>query len=198
MRPKERIPIFLKKVDFDKLQDRWDIDISQDLRGTILSNKIRRKWLKDPDQRFGQLLINLELIPDKFNIWEDEEYLILDSQGIPKREFIFWGRQFDKHMNKLPKIEHVLLKDMETSHIKAILKGNYCKSDFYLSAFKEELAFRKPSIHKFFTIIIQKMRKINCIICDRCRKVCHNPIIVKGKKRELHFCSEECKCKAKH
>lgn len=42
------------------------------------------------------------------------------------------------------------------------------------------------------------MKKINCIICDQCRTVCSNPITIKGKKRELHYCSEECKKKSGH
>jgi len=42
------------------------------------------------------------------------------------------------------------------------------------------------------------MKKLNCIICDYCRKICNNPIIVKGKRKELHYCSEECKTKSKH
>jgi Fe-S-cluster-containing dehydrogenase component len=35
------------------------------------------------------------------------------------------------------------------------------------------------------------MQKLNCIICDKCRIVCtDNHIIIKGKKRELHYCKQ--------
>jgi hypothetical protein len=40
------------------------------------------------------------------------------------------------------------------------------------------------------------MKKLHCIICDSCRKVCTDSYIaVSGKKKYLHFCSEECRIK---
>ena len=37
------------------------------------------------------------------------------------------------------------------------------------------------------------MQKINCIICDHCRKVCTESHIKRqGKKKTLHYCSVEC------
>jgi hypothetical protein len=38
------------------------------------------------------------------------------------------------------------------------------------------------------------MKKLYCTVCDNpaCRKVCINIITIKGKKRQLHYCSEEC------
>ena len=33
------------------------------------------------------------------------------------------------------------------------------------------------------------MKKLNCYICDGCRKVLHEPFkTTKGKKKELHYC----------
>jgi hypothetical protein len=35
------------------------------------------------------------------------------------------------------------------------------------------------------------MEKLNCIICDKCRRVCtDNHISVQGKKRTLHYCKQ--------
>ena len=44
------------------------------------------------------------------------------------------------------------------------------------------------------------MEKLSCWVCDRCRKIavykgCGLPIEVRAKKRNLHFCSTECKNK---
>ena len=122
MRPKERIPIFLNNIDLNKLEERWDIDIPQTVRGLIFSKPIRRYWLKNPDQRFGQILINLEYIPDRLTIWMDDDLDILINQGCEPREVMFWGKSYDKDMNPLPEIEWILIKDMTTDHIKAILK----------------------------------------------------------------------------
>jgi hypothetical protein len=86
MRPIERIPIFLEKVNWDKLQDRWEVEISQSLRGIILTDRVKNHWLKYPDQRFGQMLINLNLLPDYMRVWIDEEIDILLDQGINARK----------------------------------------------------------------------------------------------------------------
>ena len=42
------------------------------------------------------------------------------------------------------------------------------------------------------------MKKIHGIVCDGCRKFigyAENHVTVKGKKRELEYCSEECRDK---
>jgi len=36
-------------------------------------NLIEEIWEKTPDQRFGQLLINLGLAKDDFNTWQNED-----------------------------------------------------------------------------------------------------------------------------
>ena len=147
MRPKERIPIFLEKVNFDTLQERWNEDISQKLRDIIFTPKVLRYWKKNYDMRFGQMLINLNLIPDSLRIWNDEEDLILLDQNVPFREFMFWGRVYDKNMNRLPKVQRILIKDMTTNHIKAILR-DVADSKMgirmdYLQAFKDEIKLRQ-------------------------------------------------------
>jgi hypothetical protein len=149
MRPKERIPIFLKLVDFDKLEERWDTDIAGIIRGYICSPKgeVQEYWKENYDQRFGQVLINLQLLPDRMNIWMDEEDDILADQGVPFREYMLWGRSYDENRNSLPEIERILIKDMSTDHIKAILKDvethrMNIRSD-YLEAFRNEIELRK-------------------------------------------------------
>jgi hypothetical protein len=144
MRRPERIPIFLKLVNFDKLQERWGIDISQELRGLILTKAVREYWTENYDQRFGQMLVNLEYIPDTLTTWMDEDDNILLSQGINPAEFMFWGRNYDKDMNELPKTEWILIKDMSTDHIQAILDGNWVKDgNPYKTYFEDELKFRQ-------------------------------------------------------
>ena len=41
------------------------------------------------------------------------------------------------------------------------------------------------------------MKKLWCYICDYCNRVTYCPTKIKGKKRELHYCSEYCIDKAK-
>ena len=39
-------------------------------------NILEEIWEKSPDQRFGQLLINLEIIKDDFITWKNEDDLL--------------------------------------------------------------------------------------------------------------------------
>ena len=146
MRPKERINTFLSLVDFDKLEQRWETDISDSLRNLILSKAIKDFWLEHPDQRFGQMLINIGYIEDRLPIWMDEEDLILKDQGLPPREYLLWGSIYDKDHKPLEEIRWSLIKDMDTDHIKNILKDVKdnkmgIRKD-YLDIFKQELILR--------------------------------------------------------
>lgn len=120
MRPIERIDNFLAKVDWFKLVHRWDID---DFDYVLLNhfNEIVEYWKENPDQRFGQVLINLGLIEDKLNIWIDEEYDILIAQGLEPRDVIFWTSYYDKDNNLLDKPISRLIKDLDTEHIQTLL-----------------------------------------------------------------------------
>jgi hypothetical protein len=138
MRPKERIPIFLKLVDREKLAIRWNMD---SYIGELPGEK--DAWEKVPDQRYGQFLINSGLLPDNFDIWMDEETDILLDQGIEAREFLLWGSRYDKNMNPLKEIKYSLIKNMDTEHIENILKGNWTKHPLFLETFRKELAIRK-------------------------------------------------------
>jgi hypothetical protein len=144
MRPIARIDNFLEKVDWKKLKDRWGL-------GGIYagSNDIREEWLKVPDQRVGQLMINLGLIPDNFKIWNDEEYEILKDQGLPPEEYLFWGSIYDKDMNPIP-LKYRLVKDMDTDHIEKVLSlyAEEKLSTEYITAFTNVL----KSINRNYSI----------------------------------------------
>lgn len=36
-------------------------------------NLLEKYWNKHPDQRFGQMLINLRIIPDNYGVWKNED-----------------------------------------------------------------------------------------------------------------------------
>lgn len=60
-----------------------------------------------------------------------------------RRQYLTWGNNYDKDMNKLPKTIFIPIKDMTSDHIQAILDGGYVKyNSFYEEVFKEELKFR--------------------------------------------------------
>jgi len=106
--------------------------------------------MENYDQRFGQMLINLGLIEDALPIWVDEDLKILLDQGCPPRDVVLWGSIYDKNGNQLPSIKYRLVRDMETSHINAILKDikdkKYALPKAYIEIFENEIEYRKSLI----------------------------------------------------
>jgi hypothetical protein len=131
MRPVERINNFLQKVNWSTLIRRWRLSVEEEVRIIKNLDFIKTKWEKFPDQRIGQLLINLNLIKDHYLIWVDEEYEILRDQGIPPEEYLFWTSYLDKDENKLDKPITRLVSDLDVSHIRAI-KSYFNKHQVYL------------------------------------------------------------------
>lgn len=82
------------------------------------------------ERRMGESfnMINLSIYSDKF-----EDF----------REYLRWGRNYNKNMVKLPQTEWILIKDLETEHIKSILSGGYSFGNpFYTKLFHQELEYR--------------------------------------------------------
>lgn len=146
MRPLERIPIFLNKVNWYKLiHEIWgnlDEDATLDVYSSIKNNikDIEEFWLDNPDLRISQVLVNLGIIPNSYGRWYYlEENEILEKLKIPHRDFILWGT---RGINGDGPVEYLLLKDLTTSHIEAIIKTQKRLSDKMIDIFKEELKFR--------------------------------------------------------
>lgn len=60
-----------------------------------------------------------------------------------RRQYLTWGNNYDKDMNRLPKTIYNSIMDMTSEHIQAILDGGWVKNNpFYEELFKEELKFR--------------------------------------------------------
>jgi len=172
MRPIERIDNFLKLVNWEKVLKRWNIngfahydlftcdkcsgegeispdyDICEKCNGSGQLYAIFLKyWKENFDQRIGQVLINLDLIPDNFKIRVDEESDILIDQGISPEECLYWTSLYDENENLLDKPITRLIKDLEPNHIKRILKGHYKRlSENYRKAFDNILQAYCPGI----------------------------------------------------
>jgi len=150
MRLKKRIDPFLEKIDLEKLLKRWFPNWEPSTLNVVVNEFGIRKeelttfWKNEYDLRFSQLLINYNLIPNVPGFWYmDEEDEILIAQGHTPADVMYWGRNFDKNMVRLERTEWILIKDMTTDHIQAVLDGKYTKHTVYLKAFNDELAKRK-------------------------------------------------------
>lgn len=60
-----------------------------------------------------------------------------------RRQYLTWGKSYDKDMNRLPETIYIPIKDMTSDHIQAILDGGWARNNqLYEKLFKEELKFR--------------------------------------------------------
>lgn len=170
MRPKERIPVFLKYIDWSKLSKRWGVPNLEYIKD---SKEFLDYWNEYPDQRVGQVLINLGIIPDSFKTWLDEEVDILKDQGINPNKFLYWTSLYNKRGKLLREPKTVLLGDLKTSHIKNILKffkGREQRlAPYYLDTFNEILCERKNKKNfikntlRFLGTKINLLKKLVCV-----------------------------------
>lgn len=131
MRNIQRIPIVLNKIDW-RLFIKDNVDNLNESQLNLLTNKIinniediKNKWLKSPNYNLGQLLIIENYLPENNNLLKLNETEWLITNNLCKFEEInFWNRMRDKKGNRLPEVQMILLKDLESSHISAIL--DYC------------------------------------------------------------------------
>lgn len=126
MRNKNRIKIVLDlMLDKETLLHFLNTP-SQKLIDNIYNNweEIKEEWLKSPDQRFGQLLSNLGLVPKDIEdyIWNIEEDDWLIKNGYCNIEDVkFWGVNYYKNGKQRKTTKFKLLKDLDIDHIKNII-----------------------------------------------------------------------------
>lgn len=151
MRNIKRIDRFLELVDNENLLTNiWKLPLDNgDLRAvlSLIAVKdfdIREYWNSLPDLRYSQVLVNMGIIPNYPGFWYfTEEDEILEQQGLPLSEYMLWGVNFDKDMNRLPETDYRFICDLDTDHIEAILDGQWTKNLRYIAAFNDELNRRK-------------------------------------------------------
>lgn len=143
MRRKERIPIILKKLknreNLEKILEVWFkppkgtqleigmpfFDIPQIIEN-VKNNftELEQTWQEFPEARLPQIFIITDVMdnyPGGYYYMEDSE--TLSKAGVLEaREIIFWGSIFDSKGDRLIAPLWRAIKDLETSHIEAIVK----------------------------------------------------------------------------
>ena len=127
MRNKLRVSIVLDLMLNKEILLHFLNTSSQKLIDDLYNNweEIEEEWLKYPDCRLGQLLVNLNLIPSKnieHIIWNIEEDDWLIQNGYCNIEDIkFWGVNYYKNGKQRKTTKFKLLKDLDINHIKNII-----------------------------------------------------------------------------
>ena len=126
MRNSKRIPVVLDLMLNKEILLHFLNTSSQKLIDDLYNNweEIKEAWLKSPDQRFGQLLSNLGLVPKdiKDYIWniEEDDWLIKNDY-CNIEDIKFWGINYYKNGKKRKSTKYKLLKYLDINHIENII-----------------------------------------------------------------------------
>lgn len=124
----------------DTQQPRLIANIWRTPNGTILQSKHRHDFVMDEDGNFLDGGIEYSRLGgSKSKDWENLCVYSNDPHE-KKREAFFWG---SKGPNGDKPIEWLLLKDLETSHIEAILDTQRFIPEHIRDMFVDEIEFRK-------------------------------------------------------
>lgn len=124
MRPIERIDNFLQKVDWNLLFMDWELlfDNKQYYNIEDFEKLFVPYWKANPDQRIGQVLINLAIVPDKMDVWDAEESDILMKQGIAPEDCLFWTSIYGQDGKELEVPVSRLVSTLSKEHITRIFE----------------------------------------------------------------------------
>ena len=114
--------------------------------GTILESKHRHDYVSHTDANGEYYMVDggKDYLKRSINIIPAIDLTIEDDGSHElRRQYLTWGNNYDKDMNRLPETIYNPIKDMTSDHIQAILDGGWSKNNtFYEEIFKEELKFR--------------------------------------------------------
>ena len=110
---------------------------------TFFSNFQRYKKFhkENPYLRFSQVLQFFNLYKQGFWFFIEDDIMLM--KFVPAREVLYWGNNYSEKGNRLKKTNWVLIKNMDTEHIKRVLESNFTNNLVYLKAFNDELKLRE-------------------------------------------------------
>lgn len=110
---------------------------------TFFSNFQRYKKFhkENPYLRFSQVLQFFNLYKQGFWFFIEDDIMLM--KFVPAREVLYWGNNYSAKGNRLKNTNWILIKDMSTEHIKAVLNGNFTNNLVYVKAFNDELKLRE-------------------------------------------------------
>lgn len=158
MRKPERIPIIIEALKDNENKEKVLKQLFKEnevnihyavLRWDNYYTHFSELLTSSPDLRITQALVNTGVISNIPGSWyyTDDEPLMVNSEVLRCRDIYFWGKNFDKDGKALTKTEFILIKNMEDSHIKSIIRDNeeglLRTSKLYLEMFYQELKERE-------------------------------------------------------
>ena len=99
MRNKKRIPVVMRIFKYNSIAFYNFLAIGDDLIAIKYRSRfidafedIFYEWMEEPDQRFGQLLINMGVIPDLLGVWDIEESdWLVKNKYVQPEDIYTWG-----------------------------------------------------------------------------------------------------------
>lgn len=153
MRNPKRIDIVLTHIPWkifleDNINLKKDSKVLDKLVENVTNNldKIKKQWLEWPSLRLGQLLINEGYVPDGMKLYHvEEDNWLIENKIVSIEDIKFWTSTYDMNNTRLSEPKSKLLRELDDSHIAAIIdwfedKDTISKiNEDYLKYFKERL-----------------------------------------------------------
>ena len=139
---------FSKKKNFKMyLRDIVNIESANEIKAWsenfyLCFYELKKLHKEHPYLRFSQILQHMGLYKEGFWYYIEDDIMLM-KLGVEPREVLYWGNNYSAKGNRLKKTNWILIKDMSTQHIKAVLDGNFTNNLVYLKAFNNELKLRE-------------------------------------------------------
>lgn len=119
MRPVKRIRTFLRILDLNKLNKVLNEGNPIFDKKTYIA--FVKYWRSNPDLRFGQALINSNLVQDSPGLFFQEEISLIEKLNLDITRYLKWTSVYDKDNNLLKEPVTKVLADLDTDHIHTII-----------------------------------------------------------------------------
>ena len=111
--------------------------------------ELKEFWYANSHLRLVQMLISLGYLQNYIGLYYyiEDDIAMIEANILKPEEILFWGQNYNEDGVLLAETNWILIKDMSTNHIKAILKdyveNKYDVSEYYVKIFIKVLNERE-------------------------------------------------------
>lgn len=150
MRNINRIPLFLTRLDLEKLFSSCNIESPVNglelIRGHVYLSDFEERWKGNSDLRFGQLMVNDGFVEFE-SLYHTEEDEILRLCGLSLPESLIWGSNYFEDGTQRKETLYRFVDELDDKHLATMVddingEGKFVYQKRYAQAFSEELLRR--------------------------------------------------------
>jgi len=166
MRNKHRIPLFLRRLDLEKLFYSCNIESPANrlelIKSHVYAQDFISYWQDSPDLRFGQLMVN-DGFSEFESVYHTEEDEILRLCGLSLPESLIWGSNYFEDGSRRKETLYRFVDELDDKHLATLVDdinggGKFVYQKIYAQAFSEELLRRGFVNYKITEEAFERLR----------------------------------------